>query len=386
MRFNYAGVTRCNFLHEAKDNIDFDGKATIIAEARFLRAYYYAELVKYFGDVPLLIDQRIGAEEVTSIERTPAADVYAAIEEDLQAAQADLNWNNSIKGRVTKGAALSLLGRVYLYQGKYSEAASILDQVINSGQYALIDEFTQLFTVANEGHSETVFDIEYSGLEGGGYGCFVCLEGNAAVGFHGIRQFEGPVYATGNSYNLPTEKLYNSFDPTDPRRDASVLNIDQWISEQENPGAISYGEGGGGHTGFFNNKYLKRQAELGLPDDDLTTPVNYRAIRYADVLLMAAEAHAQSGDEGLARQYVNQVRARVGMSDITSSGGDLITDILNERNFELSGEGFRFFDLVRTGRAAAEIDGFVEGKHELFPIPQVEIDLAGGNWAQNPGY
>lgn len=386
MRYNYAGVTRANFLLENKDNIDFDGKAKIIAQARFLRAYYYSELVKYFGNIPLLIDQRIGAEEVTSIERTPAAEVYTAIEDDLIAAAENLEWTESVKGRVTKGAALSLLGKVYLYQGKYAEAGSALDQVINSGYYALIDDFTQLFTVANEGHSETVFDVEYSGLEGGSYECLICLEGNAAVGFHGIRQFDGPVYATGNSYNLPTADLYNSFDPSDLRRDASVLNIDKWISEQPNPGSISYGEGGGGHTGYYNNKYLKRAAELGLPDNDLTTPVNYRVIRHADVLLMAAEAFAQTGDEGKALNYVNQVRARASMPDLTSSGQQLIEDIYLERRFELSGEGFRFFDLVRTGKAASEIDGFVEGKHELFPIPQVEIDLAGGNWQQNPGY
>jgi len=342
--------------------------------------------VKCFGDVPLILDERIGAQAVTELERTPKAEVYAAIEEDLKFAAENLVWTDPVKGRVTKGSALSLLGKAQLYQGNFSDAASTLEQVITSGQYALIDDFTQLFTVANEGHSETVFDIEYTGLEGGSYDCFVCLEGNVAVGFHGIRQFEGPIYSTGNSYNLPTEDLYNAFDTSDLRRDATVLNIDAWIQKQANPNAISYGIGGGGHTGFYNNKYLKRAAELGLPDNDLTTPVNYRAIRYADVLLMAAEAYAQSGNDGKALTYVNEVRSRVNMPDLTSSGSQLIQDIYTERRLELSGEGHRFFDLVRTGQAADNIEGFVAGKHELFPLPQVEIDLAGGNWDQNPNY
>ena len=125
-----------------------------------------------------------------------------------------------------------------------------------------------------------------------------------------------------------------------------------------------------------------------MPDNDLTSPVNYRSIRYADVLLMAAEAHNRSSSPNdiLAKSYLNEVRSRVNMQDITSSGSQLTEDIWSERRFELSGEGHRFFDLVRTGKAAAAITGFTPGKNELFPIPQVEIDLAGGNWTQNNNY
>ena len=101
---------------------------------------------------------------------------------------------------------------------------------------------------------------------------------------------------------------------------------------------------------------------------------------------MAAEAHNRNGDDGTALTYLNEVRARVSLSSVTSGGSSLTEDIWNERRFELSGEGFRFFDLVRTGQAVAKIDGFVAGKHEVFPIPQVEIDLAGGSWEQNPNY
>ena len=116
--------------------------------------------------------------------------------------------------------------------------------------------------------------------------------------------------------------------------------------------------------------------------------MNYRVIRFADVLLMAAEAHARSTsvNEDKARTYLNLVRTRVQQPDLNSSGQQLILDIWKERRLELSCEGHRFFDLVRTGQAKDFIIGFIPGKHELFPIPQVEIDLAGGSWAQNPNY
>ncbi len=386
MRFNYAGVSRCNYIMENKDKTDFDGKEIILGETRFLRAYYYFELVRYFGGVPLVIDRSIGSEEVTTIDRASRGEVYAQIESDLQYAVNNLPWNQPIKGRVDKGAALSMLGKVYLFQNKFSQAATVLDRVINEGGYSLLPNYEDLWYAANEDNAETVFDVEYSNLEGGSYDCLICLEGNAAAGFNGIRQYEGPVYADGNSYNLPTAKLYNSFDVNDPRRDLSVLNLDSFINLQPDPGSISYATGGGGHTGYYNNKYIKRQSELGLPDDDLTSPLNYKVIRYADVLLMAAEAHNRNNNDPQALTYVNLVRDRVGMPPLSSSGTTLTQEIWRERNLELSGEGHRFFDLVRTGEAANEIDGFQSGKHELFPIPQVEIDLSGGAWSQNPGY
>ncbi|MFY7945341.1 MAG: RagB/SusD family nutrient uptake outer membrane protein, partial [Crocinitomicaceae bacterium] len=376
LRWNYTGITRANYILEHKDNIDFVGKDHIIAEAKFLRAYYYFELVKYFGDVPLIIDKRIGIEEALQIPRSPKAEVYAQIEKDFSEASQVLNPIASQKGRATKGAALAFLGKVYLYQNKFSEAASTFDEVINSGSYSLIPNYNDLFSVANENNSETVFDVQYTGLEGGSYGCLICLEGNAAVGFQGIRQYNGPVYGDGNSYNLPTQELYDAFSPIDPRRAATVLDIDAFIAAQPNASSITYAIGAGGHTGFYNNKYIKRQGEIGLPDNDLTSPVNYRVMRYADVLLMAAEAHYQLGNSSQAQILVNQVRTRAGIPGISVNS---IDKIYKERRYELSGEGLRFFDLVRTGQAADFIQGFVPGKHELFPIPQVEIDLAGGN-------
>jgi hypothetical protein len=383
LRWNYAGITRANYLLENKDKIDFQGKEHIIAEARFLRGYYYFELVKFFGDIPLIVDKRIGIDEAMQLPRTPKAEVYAQIEADFAYAASILNPVASQKGRATKGAALAFLGKAYLYQNKFAQAASTFDEVIAMGMYSLIPDYNLLFAANNENNSETVFDVQYSGLEGGSYGCYICLEGNAAVGFQGIRQYNGPVYGDGNSYNLPTQALYDAFYSLDIRRGATILDIDAFIATQPNPSSISYAIGAGGHTGYYNNKYIKRQGEIGLPDNDLTSPVNYRVIRYADVLLMAAEAHYQNGNTATAQSLVTQIRQRVGIQPIPVNSIDVI---YRERRYELSGEGHRFFDLVRTGKAADFIPGFVVGKHELFPIPQVEIDLVGGNWSQNNGY
>jgi hypothetical protein len=387
-RWNYAGITRVNFIMENKNKIDFPGKEGILAQASFLRAFYYFELVKFFGDVPLVVDKRLGADEVTTVDRAPKADVYKQIELDLNYAISNLDWTVAEKGRISKGAALAMLGKVQLYQDKFDEAAVTFQTLIDQNMYSLIPNYNQLFTVANEGHKETIFDVEYTGAEGGGYGCLICLEGNAGPGFQGIRQYKGPIYGDGNSYNLPTKNLYDAFGSGDIRRDATILDIDAFIAKQAKPQDITYARGAGGHTGYYNNKYIKKEAEVGLPDNDLTSPVNYKVIRYADVLLMAAEANARksSPDESKAKTYLNLVRKRVNLSDVTTSGQTLVSDIWNERRLELACEGHRYFDLVRTKQAATTLVGFVTGKHELFPLPQVEIDLAGGNWSQNSGY
>lgn len=384
-RWNYAGISRVNYIFENKDNLEFAGKENILAQAAFLRAYYYFELVKFFGDVPLIVDKRIGPEEIAGTIRNPKSEVYAQIEKDLTFAAEHLKWTEADKGRITKGAALSLLGKAYLYQDKFTEAAETLDGVIQNGPYALFGDVNTMFLVSNEGNSEVVFDIQYVGTEGGSYGCFLCLEGNAAVGFHGIRAYKGPIYADGNSYNLPTQDLVDAFETGDPRLQASVLDIEAFKAANTD---VEYVAGGGGHTGYYNNKYIKRADERGLPDDDLTSPLNYQVIRYADVLLMAAEAHARktNPNETLAKEYLNEVRDRVDMPEITSSGNELIEAIYHERRVELAGEGHRFFDLVRTNKATDEIEGFKNGTHELFPLPQDEIDLAGAGWEQNNGY
>lgn len=388
-KWMYAGVNRANYILEFKDKIDFEGKQNVIAQATFLRAYYYFELVKFFGDVPLAVDRRLLFGDQDIIDRTPVAEVYAQIEADLIFAANGLPANQTEIGRVSKGAAQALLGKVYLYQNKFTEAANVLDQVITSGNYRLIDDYTTMFENDNENNAESVFEIQYTDLEGAGFDCLQCSEGNVAVGFNGPRNFNGPLFESGFSFNVPTAEAYAAYDENDIRRDVAILDIEAFADANQdynNGAGVSWTEGFE-HTGYFNRKYIPRQGDSNIGDQNLTNPNNYRSIRFADVLLMAAEAHSRgTGNDGLARQYLNQVRERAGLEAVNVSGNDLTNVIYQERRLELMGEGHHFFDLVRTGRAANAIEGFVPGKHELFPIPEIEIQLAGNRWPQNPGY
>ena len=385
----YGGVNRANYILEFKDKIDFPNKPNVLGQATFLRAYYYFELVKFFGDVPLAVDQRLLFGDQNTIDRTPAAQVYAQIELDLIYAAENLPPNQTQTGRVTKGAAQALLGRVYLYQNKFAQAAPVLDDVINSGVYDLVADYSTLFENDNENNIESVFEIQYTDLEGAGFGCLQCSEGNVAIGFNGPRNFNGPLFESGFSFNVPTQEVFDAFDQDDARREFAILDIVAFAQANTdfNDGAgVSFTEGFE-HTGYFNRKYIPRVGDTNIGDQNLTNPNNYRAIRFPDVLLMGAEAHNQGdGNDELARQYLNRVRERTPLEDVNASGSAIMQAIYTERRLELVGEGHHFFDLVRTGRAAQEIEGFTAGKNEIFPIPLVEIQLAGNRWAQNPGY
>jgi hypothetical protein len=382
----FGGIQRTNYFMEFKDKTDFEGKEVMIGEIRFLRAYYNFELVKFFGAIPLKIDERFSLDDIGNIPRSPVEEVYALIEEDLQYAESVLPDVQVQTGRATKGAAQALLGKAYLYQEKYAEAAEVLDRVINSGTYSLVDNYNSIFEEEGENGPESVFEVQYTDLEGAGFDCLQCSEGNVAVGFSGVSGYEGPLFTPGFSFNVPTKEAFEAFQPGDLRRDVTVLDIVAWSEETD----AVYAEGNE-HTGYFNRKYIPRtRSEDAQNDLNLTNPNNYRAIRYSDVLLMAAEANNVGGiSDGKAQGYLNQVRRRAfgdNDHDITLGGPALTEAIYNERRLELMGEGHHFFDLVRTGRAADNIDGFVTGKHELFPIPQEEIGFSNGNWTQNPGY
>lgn len=389
----FAGVQRSNYILEFKDKTDFEGKDQIIAEARFLRAYYHFELVKWFGAIPLNGDKRFVPGDETSIPRSPVADVYASIQEDLIFASEHLNAIPSQAGRATKGAALALLGKAYLYEASatdnvetYKLAAAKLQEVISNGDYTLVNDFDEIFEMDGENGLESVFEIQYTDVEGGSYGYMQAIEGNVAVGFAGPNSYEGPFFTAGNNFNLPTQKIVDAFEDDDLRKEVTILDMDAWVLIHPEVTYTKQNE----HTGYFNRKYIPRKrSENAAADLKLTNPNNYRAIRYADVLLMAAEAYSKSGNDAKAAEYLNLVRDRA-FGDtahrITFTGSNLYNAILAERRVEFAGEGLRFFDLVRTGRAAQEIDGFVTGKNELFPIPLEEIQFSNGNWSQNPGY
>jgi len=379
----YAGVNRTNYIMEFQDKTDFPGKNEVIGQVRFLRAYYYFELVKWFGDVPFSVDKRIQFGDQFEIERTPKAEVYAQMESDLIFAAENLpaSWDEAETGRATKGAAQALLGKVYLYQEKFSEAAAALDLVVN-GPYDLVTDYNSIFEQEGENNIESVFEIQYTDKEGAGFGCLQCSEGNVAVGFNGIRNYTGPDFESGFSFNVPTQKAVDLFEEDDLRKDVAILDIDAWSASNGSTFSIGYK-----HTGFYNRKYIARKGGLNTGDANLTNPNNYRAIRFADVLLMAAEAYNRGGlGDETARTYLNRVRVRAGLAETSETGTSLTNEIYKERRVELLGEGHQFFDLVRTGRAAQEIQGFISGKHELFPIPSIEIELAGNRWEQNPGY
>ncbi|MDG2195126.1 MAG: RagB/SusD family nutrient uptake outer membrane protein [Polaribacter sp.] len=382
----FSGINRANYILEFKDKTDFAGKEQIIAQATFLRAYYYFELIKWFGDVPLVVDKRILFGDQFDIERTPKVEVYAQIEKDLLFAAANLPYVQSEKGRITKGAAQALLGKVYLYQDKFSDAAPILEDLIQNGPYDLVTDYATIFEAAGENNIESVFEVQYTDLEGAGFGCLQCSEGNVAVGFSGIRNYNGPDFTSGFSFNVPRQKIVDAYEAGDLRKEVAILDINAWASQTGATFSTGFE-----HTGYFNRKYIPRIRNANAQGDrNLTNPNNYRAIRFADVLLMAAEAFNRGGvDDTKAQTYLNRVRRRAFgdvLHDITSTGASLTDDIYHERRVELAGEGHRFFDLVRTGKAAQEISGFVAGKHELFPIPAIEIQLTGDRWSQNPGY
>ncbi|WP_417941901.1 RagB/SusD family nutrient uptake outer membrane protein [Flavobacterium sp. RS13.1] len=385
----FAGVQRTNYILEFKDKTDFEGKAQLLAETRFLRAYYQFELVKWFGGIPMKGDARFKLGDEKTIPRSSVAEVYASIEADLTFAIANLSplTATTQKGRITKGAAQALLGKAYLYQNKFTQAAATLEGLISTSPYSLVSDYNSIFEMDGENGPESVFEIQYTDIEGAGFGCLQCSEGNVAVGFSGIRGYEGPFFSPGFSFNVPTQESADAFEVGDRRKDVAILDIAAWAAANS---GVKYSKGNE-DTGFFNRKYLPRKRSANAAGDlNLTNPNNYRAIRYADVLLMAAEAYNRGGiDDNKARGYLNQVRRRAfgdTNHDISASGAALTDLILAERRLELFGEGHRFFDLVRTGKAVGKIPGFQKDKNELFPIPIEEIQFANGNWKQNPGY
>ncbi|OMQ13571.1 RagB/SusD family nutrient uptake outer membrane protein [[Flexibacter] sp. ATCC 35103] len=383
----FAGVQRANYILEFKDKTDFEGKTQLLAETRFLRAYYQFELVKWFGGIPMKGDARFKVGDEKTVPRSSVQEVYASIEADLIFASANLSPTASQKGRVTKGAAQALLGKAYLYEGKFVQAASAFDAVINSGKYTLQSDYDAMFEMAGENGPESVFEVQYTDVEGAGFTCLQCSEGNVAVGFSGIRNYTGPLFSSGFSFNIPTKESADAFETGDKRKDVAILDIAAWAASNA---GVSYGKGNE-DTGYFNRKYLPRKRSAEAQGDlNLTNPNNYRAIRYADVLLMAAEAYNRGAiDDTKAKTYLNQVRRRAfgdNNHDISVTGAALTDFILAERRVELFGEGHRFFDLVRTGKAAGKIPGFKANKNELFPLPIEEIQFANGNWQQNPGY
>ncbi|MEM7104829.1 MAG: RagB/SusD family nutrient uptake outer membrane protein [Bacteroidota bacterium] len=395
---NYAGIYRANLLLEKlaeQDFLESDFVNRTMAEAKFLRAYYYFDLVRLFGNVPL-ITSTLGADEFSTQMQVPPSEIYAQVESDLRDAINTIELPTTLPpdefGRVTQGAAKSLLGKAILYQnneGRMLEAAAIFEEVINSGVYFLEPNFGDIFKTSNEFGPESIWEIQYSDNRPGDWGCCFAsgptnqqTEGNYNIQFFGMRDYVGPTYATGWSFCPVSENLATAMQ-SDPRFQHTI--IDGNALQQQ---GASYSPGYQ-NTDYFIRKYAPIADEAATDGVlELAWKNNIRDIRLADVMLMAAEALVRGGgDEGAARGYVNAIRLRAGTIPISGSGQDLLDRIYLERRFELATEGHRFFDLVRTGRAAEVLGdrGYVEGVHNVLPIPQTEIDLS-GSLLQNPGY
>ena len=372
-----------------------DLRKRLIAEAKFLRAYNYFELVSLWGDVPLVLND-IPPSQYTTTGRKPKADVYAQIEKDLNEAIPDLPLKNAYgpgdRFRVAKGAAQALLGKALLYQEKYAEAAVQFEIVITSLQYSLASSTGAAFSRNHEFGPESLFEISYTTGRSYDWGNFPwgsAPESNIHIQLMGPR---GDYYTkapadsliAGWGFNLPKQKLWDAFiaagDVT--RRQQSIMSVGELTTaggSWSNPTAYDY-------EGFFQRKYGAFQSQTGGPIGELNYGTNWRQIRYADVLLMAAEAYNKSSNDGKARGYLNEVRTRSGLPDVNTSGAALFNDIVKERQLELAFEGFRYTDLVRWGLAATELSGlgYQASKHNLLPIPDFDVKTA--LLPQNPNY
>lgn len=393
----YEGINRANYMTQYKDKnlsgqtVLFAGKDALYGEIYFLRAYYYFHLVRFFGDVPLFVNKRLGLSESKTLTRAAKADVYKQIEIDLNAAIAVLPAVQVQKGRITKYAAQALLGKAFLYQNKFDAAAPVLESIITSSAFTLVSDFGAMFLASGENGTESVFEIQYSNTSPYyNWGGVNRGQGNHSVQQCGIRGLNGSAampYAAGWSTNLPTQNLAAAYTTGDKRKAVTVLDIEAY--KNANPSFnITYQVAPFKNTGLYNQKYLPRKGETS-GQIELNYLNNYRTIRYAEVLLMAAEAfnRATAANDIKAQGYLNQVRQRAfgnNLNNITSIGTVLRQAIWDERRLELAMEGDRFFDLVRTGLAPTKITSFQTGKHEVFPIPQTEINISG--LAQNPGY
>ena len=382
----YEGVKRSNVVIEKVPLITMDEtlRNRYVGEASFLRALFYFDLVRAWGAVPKVTS----TSPALGLPRTPANEIYDLIVADLlyaiNALPEKSDYVAADLGRATKGAAKGLLAKVYLFQKDYTNAEKYALEVINSGQYDLETDFANANSKAGEHGVESVFEVGAIGeesLEAGG---------NQYANVQGVRGSPN----RGWGFNRPSMDLMAAFETDDPRKDKTVIVLGEVID-----GITIIGDGATPDVTKDDNDAIIEiecyNQKVWTPGNNVPTQFdhNRRLLRYADVLLMAAEASARNGKTTEAKQYVNRIRerAREGndaiLPDITESDQNLLIDlILHERRVELALEGHRFWDLVRTDKAAAVLAplGFIAGKHELLPVPQSEMDLTQGIWDQNP--
>lgn len=423
----YIGIGRCNLAIEYIGAMQTDTafteevKTELLGEAQFLRAYYYFRLVRVFKGTPLVLEV-LKTDAQWQQPRATTKAIFDQIILDLKAAQKVLPSVKDLKvnqlGHATKGAAEAMLQKVYLYLASpywneevggdatdYAKQAKAWgDSIISSGDYTLVTKYADQFTLEGENSIESVFEIQYSAVNWGDYGeGYGYTAGSFTQRLVRSRSDKLTNGDAGWGFNHPTQNLYDEFEEGDIRRDVAILKPDtnQMVNKTEE---IYLG------SAYLNNKYGWYGYKI---DHDSRGPLNNKQIRYADVLLMQAEACALSG-EGDAASYLNQVRTRAGLPSFGSytfkvNGVEITSPsieqaIRHERRVELAMEGHRWFDLVRwkgvegnglkahmeayqnleSDEAKSVMGTFREGVHEIFPIPAEEIEL--NPMDQNPGY
>jgi hypothetical protein len=415
-RRNYIGIGRVNALLEFS-TAEGPNVELYKAEAKFLRAYYHFELFRHFGPIPV-VTTALTPEDI-DLSRSTLSEVMQQIIDDCEDAIAVLPdfAPAGEEGRATKGAALALMGKAYLYwadmsnddQSKFVEAANAFQQIVDLGIYQLEDDMRSIFQFNVRNTAESVFEIQHNPLAPSDWGWFEGVDGNGMIQLCGIRGLcaDHPRYEAGWGFMMVTESLWNHFLPDDTfRRDVAIASDAELAQEiadsgltcnpvmdvtQVNP--IDY-------TGYWQEKYPNYKSYAGTNvnggNEHLTKAQNAQVFRYADILLMLAEAlHRGTGNDGQAMTYIDLVRERAaGPGDNTGNfrdastvmadeGWTLLDLIWYERRAELACEGDRWFDLVRSGRANANLfvgDGEKAGNfnddHLWLPIALEETQLA----------
>ena len=380
-QYNYHGVYLANLVLEKIPAIDMNAadKANILAQAHFFRAYYYLQLEELFGNIPL-VTQALQTGDYNQPQSTPQQ-VWAQIESDADSAILSLPQQSDLSadkiGKATIGAAKSLLLYAYLWQQKWPEAQKIGDEIINSGQYSLAPDYAKIFTTAGEFNPGSIFEINMANVPGKGLGSNINL-------------FENARNTWGYGFVCPTQNLVNDFEPGDPRLKATVISNNETLSD----GTVANTTPS--PTGFYNKKYWLPQNEIPFNAGGSVAdgPTNERIYRLEVVMLWTAEAAFHNGAVPHATDLVNLVRASArnsgGNTDMTilpAYTAVTLDNIYHEQRVETAlGDHLRFYELVRTGKAASKLTGYTEGINNHLPIPLREIQLSNGLLSQNHGY
>lgn len=367
-----------------------------IGEAKFFRAYAYFNLARCYGDVPL-IDFPISSAAEANIPKSPVSSILALVDKDLEEAARLLpvSWGSNYVGRLTKGSANALRARLALWNKDYAKALSVSEEVINSGQYSLLANYPTIFKNEGENSAESIWELQFDFFTPG-----QSTYGSDWAASQGIRDPGIPEWNLGWGWNVPTAKLVDAYETGDPRKNSTVLFAGQsddpeWGGYGRTlPGSRQTTPAGPLERQYWNKKVYADEAYKKANGFNTWAPIyiNKRMLRYADVLLMAAEGANETGNSAKAEQYLEQVRlrARHGKAGILpkvtfQNQAQMRTAIKHERRVELAMEGVRFYDLVRWGDAVTVLgpQGYTN-RHRYMPIPQPEIDKSNGVLVQNP--